>query len=203
MPRTYQKLFRQKAVVTNIDRRIRLGFRLYWDDAFTFALAWILFFFLDIFTPYRLFNLFMNHWLVVTLSAVGFTWLARKLDPDGKSLVKYLYGFVAYPFRSHVSDGFVRKHRMLVWRRGKRTAFRAQARVWWTRGDLLLPTRVRTRFAEPWTFTNDVHVDVRIGRRQVAFQRARRFRWPSGRRISGLRPGVYEVSGRKVTRLDR
>ncbi|AEJ44313.1 TcpE family conjugal transfer membrane protein [Alicyclobacillus acidocaldarius] len=203
MPRTYQKLFKQKVVVTNIDRKIHLGFRLYWDDLVTFALSWIFFFFFDAFTPYRLFNLFMNRWVVVTLSAAGFTWLARKLDPDGKSLVKYLYGFVAYPFRSHVSDGFVRKPRTLVWHRGRRTVFHAQARVWWTRGALLLPTRVRTRSAEPWTFTNAVHVDVSIGRRQAVFRQPRRLRWPSGRWIIGLRPGMYEVSGRKVTRLDR
>ncbi|AEJ43674.1 TcpE family conjugal transfer membrane protein [Alicyclobacillus acidocaldarius] len=203
MPRTYQKLFKQKAVITNIDRKVRLGFRLYWDDLATFAISWIVFAMLDMASPYRIINLFMNRWVAVTLSAGGFTWLARKLDPDGKSLVKYLYGFVAYPFRSHVSDGFVRKPRTLVWRRGRRSVFRVCARAWWTRGDLRLPVRIQLRSPTTWHFENSVHVDVKLRRRHVDFHPARRMRRPGRYRLVGLRPGTYQVEGRKVTKIDR
>lgn len=202
MPRTYQKLFKQKVVITNINRR-SLGFRLFADDVVTFFLSGVGFLLLDTLTPFRLLNLVVNRWLLILGCAFGFTWLARKLDPDGKPLVKYLFDAARYPFRSHVSDGWVRKARTLVWRRGKRTVFRRQARVWWTHGDLHLPVEVRMRSPVPFTFQSSVHLDVKLGRRKTRFQRVGRFRWPRFRQISGLRPGSYEVSQCRVQRLDR
>lgn len=201
MPRTYQKLFKQKVVITNINRR-SLGFRLFADDVVTFFLSGTVFLLLDTFTPFRLLNFVANRWLVILGCAFGFTWLARKLDPDGKPLVKYLLDAARYPFRSHVSDGWTRKARTLVWKQGKLTTFRRQARAWWTRGDLHLPVEVRVRSSIPFTFQSSIHLDVKLGRRTTRLRRTGRLGWPHFRQINGLRPGVYEISGRTLRRLD-
>lgn len=195
MPRTYQKLFKQKVVITNLNRR-NLGFRLFVDDVVTFFLSGLVFYLIDTFTPMRLLNLVANRWLVILGCAFGFTWLARKLDPDGKPLVKYLVDAVRYPFRSHVSDGFVRKPRTVVWKRGRRTVFRRGAKVWWTRGNLNLPVAIHAR--NGFGFESSVHLDVRLGRQTTWFGRPRRLRWPGRYQISALRPGRYRVHGRRL-----
>ncbi|MCL6547696.1 MAG: conjugal transfer protein [Alicyclobacillus sp.] len=198
MPRSYQKLFKQKTVVTHIGR-MKLGFRLFVDDAVTFAGAAFGLLVLDSYTPLFLLNYIVNRWIVVLGGAFAFTWAARKLDPDGKPLTRYLWGAAAYVFRSHVSDGFVRKPRQLAWRRGRVTRSKLAARAVWTRGNLPLPVVVvGTRFA----FTSGTHLDVTLGRGRAVFRRTGRMRRPRRHRVSGLRPGRYEIAGRRIARLE-
>ncbi|WP_029422097.1 conjugal transfer protein [Alicyclobacillus macrosporangiidus] len=198
MPRSYQKLFKQKTVITNLNRH-NLGFRLFADDLVTFLLAAFILMLLDSYTPLILVNFVMNRWLFIAGGAFLFTWAARKLDPDGKPLVRYLFGAVAYPFRSHVSDGWTKKARQLVWRRGKVTRRKEAAKVVWTRGDLPLSVKV---YGENWSFESGIHLDVYLRRGRTVLRKAGRFRRPGRHRVSGLRPGRYEIQGRRLLRRE-
>ncbi|MBX6396306.1 MAG: conjugal transfer protein, partial [Alicyclobacillaceae bacterium] len=179
--------------------RMKLGFRLFVDDAVTFAGAAFGLLVLDSYTPLFVLNYVAGRWIVVLGGAFAFTWAARKLDPDGKPLTRYLWGAAAYAFRSHVSDGFVRKSRQLSWRRGRVTRSKLAARAVWTRGSLPLPAVV---VGERFAFTSGTYLDVTLGRGRVVFRKTRRMRRPGRYRVYGLRPGRYEVAGRRLSRLE-
>lgn len=198
MPRSYQKLFKQKIVVTHIGR-IKLGFRLFADDLTTFFITALTLLILDSYTPLFLLNYVVNRWLIILGGALLFTCAARKLDPDGKPLVRYLFGVVAYLCRSHVGDGFRRIDRRLARRHGKATRLVAAAKVVWTRGDLPLPVTV---YGDSWRFTSGTHLDVRLKRGKTVLHKAGRFGRPGRYRVSRLRPGRYEVEDRRLSRRD-
>jgi hypothetical protein len=178
---------------------MKLGFRLFADDVTTFFITTFVLLILDSYTPLFLLNYVVNRWLLILGGALAVTWAARKLDPDGKPLVRYLFGAVAHLFRSHVGDGFRRFDHRLARRQGKRTRVGTSAKVVWTRGDLPLPVTV---YGDGFRFESGTHLDVLLRRGRTVLKKAGRFHRSGRYRVPGLRPGRYEVQQRMLVRRD-
>lgn len=199
MPRSYQKLFKQRAVITNLNGK-RLPFRVYFDDLAMFFGSFLMFVVLDFFTPYHILNLVMNRWIVIFGSAAGFTYLARKIDPSEKPLAKYLFDVVAYLLRSHVSDGISRIDRRLIWKHGRRRIIpKIKVNASWTHDNVPIPLKVQSG---EFSFKSEAYLDVQMKRQQTVFKKAHRLGFGGKHGVRGLAPGHYQVKDRQIRKVE-
>ena len=195
MPRSYQKLFRQQTVHTNINGK-PLPVRVTNDQIGTFFISLPIWYIFNKTPLAWLFHIWVNEWVLIFLLSFFTAWAAHKIDPDGKPLPIYLKDAVKYVFRSKVSNGWVQLPRGFA-KRGRRMKFRTKVKHSWTDLNVPLPAATRGRHL---SFESGVYFDVVLRNGRVDFREASRLRFPSRTRFYGLRPGRYQVRDGKLER---
>jgi len=201
MPNTYQALFRQEVVITNISgKKIPLVGYLRFSEVAIAAVGTVVFGVLNI-TPVGFVTVGLlqaavqfvagNHQFVINVWIAGFVeaailaFLSRRINPAGKSLHKYLLDGARYMFRRHQTDGF----RPVPGKRTHRPRVRVQAAS--TQVDVPLPARIGV------VASGQLHIHGPV---TVRSQKDGTWIFPAMRGEMTTFPGLYEVKRGQLVR---